>query len=292
MTTAKPPSKKASTALSPSMEKLIAKAMQMHAEDSPNVGYMARALVQASLPYRPVAGSEWTRRNGNFKLTLLAPSDVGIPYGVMPRLLLTWLSTEAVRTKSRRIELGSGLTAFMRELGLQATGGKWGSITRFKKQALSLFSCTMSFSYTTDDGKGQGILNRTVADEVVLWQADVRGLQSHITLSEPFYQEIIAHAVPLDMVALRALRGSAMALDIYSWLTYRMSYLKSASEISWTSLENQFGAGYARTRAFREAFIHELKKVQAVYPKAQVEATPHALIVFPAPTHVRRKPKL
>ncbi len=33
-------------------------------------------------------------------------------------------------------------------------------------------------------------------------------------------------AVPIDLRALNALKGSPLALDIYSWLTYRMSYLR------------------------------------------------------------------
>jgi hypothetical protein len=32
-------------------------------------------------------------------------------------------------------------------------------------------------------------------------------------------------AAPIDLQALKALRGSPLALDIYSWLTDRMSYL-------------------------------------------------------------------
>ena len=49
---------------------------------------------------------------------------------------------------------------------------------------------------------------------------------SVVVLSADFYDEFVAHAVPIDLRALRALRGSPLALDIYSWLTYRMSYLR------------------------------------------------------------------
>lgn len=280
------------TQLPPSVEKLLTGALDIQATEAKNISYMARALIQATLPSYRVEGSEYVRKNGNYTLTILAPSAIGIPYGVVPRLLLTWLTTEAVRTKSRRIELGASLTAFMRELGMTATGGKWGSITRFKKQALSLFSCTVSFTYTTEDGKGQGLLNRTVADEVMLWQYEEGArLQSHVTLSEPFYKEITAHAVPLDMRALKALRRSPMALDIYSWLTYRVSYLKAPTAITWTSLQNQFGAQYKRTVDFKVNFLKELKKVQAVYPKLKVEASSKALLISPAPTHIKRAKK-
>ena len=34
---------------------------------------------------------------------------IGYPYGTLPRLLLFWMTTESVRTGSRRLELGSTL---------------------------------------------------------------------------------------------------------------------------------------------------------------------------------------
>ena len=36
----------------------------------------------------------------------------------MPRLLLAWISTEAVRTQIREIVLGKSLSEFMRSLGI------------------------------------------------------------------------------------------------------------------------------------------------------------------------------
>ena len=37
---------------------------------------------------------------------------------------------------------------------------------------------------------------------------------------------------------------SPMALDLYSWLTYRMSYLERLTGIPWGALQLQFGADY------------------------------------------------
>lgn len=85
------------------------------AKEASAIGYMARALVQATLPHRKREGTEFTRRNGAFTLTLLAPSHVGLPYGSTPRLLIAWVTTEAVRTgerKSKKVKAkvkGSGL---------------------------------------------------------------------------------------------------------------------------------------------------------------------------------------
>ena len=40
---------------------------------------------------------------------------------------------------------------------------------------------------------------------------------SVVVLSTEFYDELVAHAVPIDLRALKALKGSPLALDIYSW---------------------------------------------------------------------------
>ena len=82
----------------PSVERLITEALAIQAEEAREagaVGFMARALVQATLPHRRVEGSVFERRNGAFTLTLLAPPRTGLPYGTVPRLLLAWMTTEA-----------------------------------------------------------------------------------------------------------------------------------------------------------------------------------------------------
>ena len=93
------------------------------------------------------------------------------------------------------------------------------------------------------------------------------------------------------MRALKALKRSPMALDIYCWLTYRMCYLKRPTNIPWGALQTQFGADYARDaqgiRNFRKAFVHHLKKVAEVYRTAHVEPSDNGLLLKPSPPHVR-----
>ena len=42
-----------------------------------------------------------------------------LPFGNIPRLLLAWVCTEAVRTQRRELVLGSSLSKFMRKLGME-----------------------------------------------------------------------------------------------------------------------------------------------------------------------------
>ena len=253
------------------------------------LGFMARAMVQATLPHRAVTGNEFERKNGSFTLTLQAPSKIGLPYGSIPRLLLAWVTTEAVKTKSRELELGDSMSGFMAELGLTPTGGANGSITRLKNQTRRLFSATVTASY--EDDKQIADMGYRLADKSVLWwhskDPEQAGLwKSIVTLSEHFFNEVIDRPVPIDMRAIKALKQSPMALDIYTWQTYRMSYLKSPSVVSWASLALQFGSNYAQLRQFKAAFIDELKKVVLVYGQVQVEATELGLIIKPSLTHI------
>jgi hypothetical protein len=75
-----------------------------------NLGYMARILAQVTLPHSRPEGSEYVRRNGRLTLSVLAPSHIGLPYAGLPRIILSWLTTEAVRTRERTLVLGPTLS--------------------------------------------------------------------------------------------------------------------------------------------------------------------------------------
>jgi hypothetical protein len=283
------------TIITPSVEQIINDALAIEAEsaqDAGALGFMARAMVQATLPHKKVAGNEFERRNGNYTLTLLAPSKIGLPYGSVPRLLLAWLTTEAVKTQSRNLELGDSLSGFMRELDMVPTGGRWGSITRLKDQARRLFSCTVSATY--DDAKKHADMGYRLTDKSLLWwdakEPEQAGLwKSTVTLSEAFFNEVVSHPVPVDMRALKSLKKSPLALDTYCWLTYRASYAKRPSVIPWSALALQFGSDYAELRFFKRAFLEELRKVVTVYGGVQVEATDAGLLVRPSLTLITKR---
>lgn len=277
------------------LDKLITEALVIEAEEASKagaLGFMARAMVQATLPHKKVEGSEFSRTNGNFTLSMLAPSKVGLPYGSIPRLLLSWITTEAVQTKQRELELGDSLSGFMRELGMMPTGGRWGSITRLKDQMTRLFASSVTLTY--DDGKTWALESVKPVDSARLWwspkdPAQAALWKSTITLGERFYDEITNAPVPIDMRALKALKKSPMALDVYLWLTYRMFYLRKSTTIPWPALMGQFGAGYAEPWHFKAAFMRELKKVQLVYPEAKLEDGQRGLILLPSRPHVQGK---
>ena len=66
---------------------------EQEAREAGALGYMARAMVQATMPHSKVEGPEFTRINGNFHLSMLVPSRIGLPYGPLPRLIMSWITT-------------------------------------------------------------------------------------------------------------------------------------------------------------------------------------------------------
>jgi len=288
------------------INQLLTEALAIEASEAKEagaLGFMARALTLATMPHSKPGSNEFVRKNGSFTMTMIAPSVVGLPYGSTPRLLLAWLTTEAVRTKEKELVLGDSMSAFMRELGLVATGGRWGSITRLKSQTRKLFGSTIHCNYIDKLPDGvihESMLNLQIAADADLWwqpnNPDQTGLfDSTVTLTQPFFNEIIKSPVPIDMRALKVLKQSPMALDIYVWLTYRMSYLRKRTEIPWPALQAQFGSSYPMTaqgtRDFKKSFLTHMKKVAVVYPDAKVIEGEHGLRLSPSTTHVRKVTK-
>ena len=94
---------------------------------------------------------EYIRCNGPYTLGMTAGLSNKLPFGNYPRLLLAWVSTEAVRTQSRELVLGKSLAEFMRELGIHNSGGREG--TKLRNQMRRLFGCTVSLIYKDENAE-------------------------------------------------------------------------------------------------------------------------------------------
>lgn len=121
---------------------------------------------------------------------------------------------------------------------------------------------------------------------------DKNNTGSFIVLEQDFFNEIIKSPVPVDLNVIKLLNNSSLALDIYIWLTYRMSYLSQKTCIPWEALHAQFGLNYALDKsgryAFKKRFSEQMLKVLALYPDAKVQKEDKGLILFPSKTHVSK----
>jgi hypothetical protein len=252
-----------------------------------DAAYLPRELVQVTLPHRnPGNVSLWTRSNGNLTvgiqpgMNLTTRESYGFPFGTVPRLLLFWITTEAVRTKSARLELGNSLRGFMAELGLNSSNGSSGAkrsdARRLRGQMERLFRARITFQGTPERNgqSGEARLDMLVVSASELWWSmkdpDQTALWgSWIELGAKFFDAITAYPVPADTRALRALKSSALALDLYAWLTYeayRAHRSRKPRFENWTQLHGHIGAEYARPADFRRKAKAALIKIKTVYP--------------------------
>jgi hypothetical protein len=260
------------------LEELIAIGL----DPSPDMGFMSRFLALCSLPRTdPGSRHEYTRQNGPYQLIMSAVGKKRLPYGNLPRLLLAWVSTEAVRTQSRDLVLGSSLTSFMHQLGMYSnSGGKRGNRTRLYQQMDRLFSAHIDLLY---EGEGhQKLIKADVTIRTELWwdhkKPDQHTLwQSNITLGESFYKEVIAHPIPLNMKILKRMKRSSLGLDLYMWLSYKTYSLYSTGKpperLTWQRLYRQFAPDPERANninavnAFRTKTLRELAKLKKAWPE-------------------------
>ncbi len=280
------------------------------------VGFMARFLVLATLPHSdPGPITRFGRVNGRFSYYIESGTyqdeqqqikPVGLPYGTIPRLLLCWLTTEAVRSKQREIELGDHLAHFMETLHIKPTGGKWGSIPRLREQMKRFFSSKVSYTFQEKKGFLSGFVKVT-SDAKTFWQEDEKYLphesepllfepqpaqmaghyHSRIVLGQEFFQEIIDRPVPIDLETVKKLRKSPLALDMYYWFTHRVYYLQNTTRIPWKSLRKQFGSEFGRLANFKQKFIKRLVEVRKCYPGLNVEVDVRlGLTLHPSFPHV------
>ena len=262
-------------------------------EADPDLGFMARMMALCSLPRtNPGNQHRYVRRNGPYTLVMSATGLHKLPFGNLPRLILAWLCTEAVKTQSRELILGRSLAEFMRTLGVyHNSGGRGGVQTRLRNQMNRLFGCTVSLIY--EDESGFARVTSSVADKQEFWwsnhKPDKLSLwESKIELGEKFFNEIISHPVPIDMNTLMALKRSTLGLDLYLWLVYRTFPLRAPQRITWRQVYRQFGAHPDKAsdkftvRDFREKVLRELKKIKIAWKDLNYTTAPGVLILLPS----------
>ena len=262
-------------------------------EADPDLGFMARMLVLCSLPRtNPGNRKEYKRVNGPYTLAMTAGVNTKLPFGTLPRLLLAWVSTEAVRTQSREINLGHSLSGFMQKLGMSDdSGSPRGDRTRLRNQMKRLFGCSVQLIYENERvtvsmtspvaSRTEFWWNERKPDEPVLWDSKIR-------LGEDLFNEIISHPVPLDMNTLKALKRCALGLDLYLWLAYRTFALRAPLRLTWTQLYRQFDPDPSRAsdkqsvKYFRRKVLRELKKIKLAWPELNYATAKGVLILYPS----------
>lgn len=253
-------------------------------EDVKGILYQHSVLCQTCMPYRDPGNDIriWKRRNGIVRMELQAgraldPNiddfvDVGLPWGPKARLVLFHLNAEAIKQQTRLIEVEDSLTAFVRRtLDLDPKGR---NIRSVKDQLSRLSAADFRLGAINDDGRAVTVKS-TIIDGFELWSPRDPNQKvlwpTIIQFSQPYFESLVQHAVPLNEEAIRRLSNNAMALDIYAWLAQRLHRVdqRKAAFVPWVSLKEQFGQGYDRMDNFKRVYGTTISRVAAVYREAR-----------------------
>jgi hypothetical protein len=273
-------------ALTKHERKVIETAYQVLSDDAERIGFTYSGFALTSLPHKPQTASTWRREGHNLTLVLQAGVDrleksIGLPYGSYARFILLFLQSEAIRCRSREIELGRSMRIWLGHMGLSIGGETY---RRVNEQSRRISACTLMF-YT--DRKGAELMRRGGFVDGAITMTDALSDQSgrwqeRILLNEDFYRALREHPVPVSESALRAIGPRSLVIDIYIWLAYRLHALRKDVEIGWPALYAQFGGGVGRIRGFRKYFIECLAVATAAYPEAHVDLSERGVMLRPS----------
>ncbi|MCB8884033.1 pirin [Acidisoma cellulosilytica] len=267
-------------------------AFAVMSDEQQRIGIMHAGFAMTALPHKAIDETIWVRQGNNIKLRLESGMDaddkvVGLPFGAIARIILLYLQTEAVKTKSRDIELGRSMNHWLTTMGID-NGGKTYKLVREQSRRLSL--CRLTFYRVTDEATI--ITNGSFVRDAILPSRDTDQLQfwrEAVRLDEGFFQSLIDHPLPVREAAIREIGHRSMALDIYVWLAYRLHQLSKPTAITWKALHDQFGGGYQHVRQFKAKFKEPLALALAAYPEAILEAGDAGLKLYPSPPAVAER---
>lgn len=259
--------------------------------------FMHAVMCQVGLPRAKVEGERFMRQSGAAWVNVQAgfldeghgPVLQPVPYGPMPRLALAWLSTYAKRHSTREIPIGDSAAEFLRLMDMDDQGARYATL---RKQMNALAACRLQLGYKGRTYNGQPVeqFDAWVANRETGQRALWPGV---MVLSDHYFRELVDNAVPLDNRALHALKGSALALDVYAWLAHRLHRIEGRPVILyWTNMREQFGQEYQGKNAdkdFKREFLKCLRAVLAVYPQAKVKQVTGGLMLMASPPPIPYK---
>jgi hypothetical protein len=284
----------------------LERSIRANAEATENIAFVHTVLALCGFPYRrpPEGSTEYRQTYGRNSLVVQAGHVLdpetgamvkpGLPYGPKARLLMLHICTQALRQNSSTIRIADTLSAFIRELGYEVSGGKNGTIGLFKEQMTRLAAANMTIGLFQED-RAHTIQTHPIK-EFCVWlpqQSRKRVLwKSELTLEHEFFASLKRFVLPIDIRVMRAFAHSARQIDIILWLDYRVKRLnKPRFLLTWPMLKEQFGADICEMSKFRQALRDDLKRVTEVFPKLPARLSDNGMVIEKRPEGVFHLPK-
>ena len=218
---------------------------------------------------------------------------LGVPYGSYPRVALIYLLSQALKSKSRDVYLGRNFTEWMRRLGYQTVSyGPRGTANLMREQVDRLLACEWQIRWdeTSDGDSAFAVRDVKISDEYAGSLDRDGAFAREVRMSEVFYKHLVEHAVPLNEVAVRELKGIPTALDLYTYLAYRLPRISGdrGQMISWDQLARHLGNN-ADSKRFRQTVRETMQIVSAVYPNADIDVSGRKVVLRASPAPLEQK---
>ena len=109
------------------------------------------------------------------------------------------------------------------------------------------------------------------------------GWSKTVQFHQEFYENLIRHALPVDIRAARAFSGSARKLDLLFWVGYRLRALQRPLRLTWEEPPRRSsGPTTPAIRSFRQAFKADVAHLREVFPRLPIELDDNGMLLHPA----------
>ncbi|MEQ8824277.1 MAG: replication protein RepA [Filomicrobium sp.] len=270
-----------------------------------DISFLASELVQTTLPYTdPGDVPIWVRYNGDITFTIqqgyCGKEPYGYPYGIVPRILLTWTTKQLLLQDHNRIYLGKSLRSFVRSLGFDPnSGGKRGDRTRVEQMVQRFFRAKFSTNIVRDSKLTRRLKYSDLqfAPDGEFWwdysgdEEDV--FDGYVDIGHKAAKMLRTSPVPLDNRALCALRDSCLAMDLYNWYGYK-TYLANkhgeTKEVPYRAAMKQLGCKFGNIRDITKGDVSNFrreaklmtKRIAAAYPFYNIDFFNGVIYIHPS----------
>ena len=231
-----------------------------------------------------------------------------VPYGCIPRLIMPYLATQAVRGK-RKVMTGRKLARFLKRLGMSRGARNYRKVLH---QFVNLLNCQITVSNLVGDEDNMAgfekfdvyggspfpachLFTGTVVEDTAgcaRWYKEWMDGDPRVTLSHEFYEFARMKPIPINYRHLLKFTRSPRRMDLYTWLSHRTYRIRRRNGISIPlgNLHRQFAPDInpASCRLFRSRLRHDLEAILTVHPGFKFKQTTDALTLFDSDPPVPR----
>ncbi len=264
-----------------------------------DIGYTHPVFLQCFLPVRHSAQNKqrWQTDCGRASLVLRAGELIKpgsrntfktctVPAGPKARIINAYISDYALRHRTPLIPLGDSMRQAMARMKMPICGSNGKEL---KRELENFAAAEIVLGVWNDDGSAHQEQTK-LARQLSFWidkDENQRTLwQPEMTLSNDYYRALVDgdRMAPIYWPALIALQGNPRAMDIHSFLVYRLrTHIKRPVPLHAKVLHAMFGQGIKQLKHFWPEFKNALSEAHKWYPTAHIEVLNDAIKLHDSP---------